>query len=131
MAENNSLVMWLLGAAGSVIGVLALYTLTGMRRDIESLEDDVKNITEDINEIRVDVNGAIDEPRVRDILKEELSDIKTVTASLDEKLTTLILQSKQTPQESAMEQLLKQNNHLLHELTMEKQRGEHGAKTST
>jgi hypothetical protein len=86
--EDSKLLYMVISGFAAVTGSMALIIITWVARRIDKIE-------EQGNANAIAVGKAIDEPRVRDILHEELSDIRATTKASDEKLTQLMMANLQ------------------------------------
>ena len=94
--ESKYLLIALSGLS-TVCGAMALIIVNHFKGRIDSLETQIDKVDEKTQENTVAVGKAIDEPRVRDILHEELSDIRRTTKSTDDKVTQLMMAQLNTP----------------------------------
>ena len=76
---------------------MALIIVNHFKGRIDSLEAHIDKVDAKTQENTVAVGKAIDEPRVRDILHEELSDIRRTTKSTDDKVTQLMMAQLNSP----------------------------------
>lgn len=76
---------------------MALLIVGHFKNRIDGLEDHLEKVDEKTQLNTVAVGKAIDEPRVRDILHEELSDIRRTTKSTDDKVTQLMMAQLNSP----------------------------------
>jgi len=83
--------LFMLSGLATVCGTMALIIVNSFRTRIESNENYIKKVDDKTQQNTVAVSKAIDEPRVRDILHEELSDIRKTTKSTDDKVSQLML----------------------------------------
>lgn len=86
--DDSKLLYTVISGFAAVTGSLALIIITWVARRIDKIE-------EQGNANAIAVGKAIDEPRVRDILHEELSDIRATTKASDEKLTQMMMATMQ------------------------------------
>lgn len=99
--ESKYLLLALSGLA-TICGAMALLIVNNFKTRVKSLEDAITKVDEKTQLNSIAVGKAIDEPRVRDILHEELSDIRKTTKSTDDKVTQLMMSQMNTQQHPSM-----------------------------